>query len=125
TLDGTFLAHHKGVMYYTIGQRKNLGLGDVPSQKPWFVVGKHLPTNTLKGIERNMECVFITGMSGSGKTTLAKKIAKDKNYQTYISSGSNDVLDDYQGQECIILDDLRSNCLGLTDLLKMLDNNTS
>ncbi|WP_257608387.1 tRNA 2-thiouridine(34) synthase MnmA [Rice orange leaf phytoplasma] len=47
TLDGTFLAHHKGVMYYTIGQRKNLGLGDVPSQKPWFVVGKHLPTNTL------------------------------------------------------------------------------
>ncbi|BAD04752.1 ATP-dependent protease Clp, ATPase subunit [Onion yellows phytoplasma OY-M] len=82
-------------------------------------------TNTLKGIERNMECVFITGMSGSGKTTLAKKIAKDKNYQTYISSGSNDVLDDYQGQECIILDDLRSNCLGLTDLLKMLDNNTS
>ncbi|QKX95696.1 MAG: replication initiator protein [Rapeseed phyllody phytoplasma] len=82
-------------------------------------------TNTLKGIERNMECVFITGMSGSGKTTLAKKIAKEKNYQTYISSGSNDVLDDYQGQECIILDDLRSNCLGLTDLLKMLDNNTS
>lgn len=82
-------------------------------------------TNTLKGIERDMECVFITGMSGSGKTTLAKKIAKDKNYQTYISSGSNDVLDDYQGQECIILDDLRSNCLGLADLLKMLDNNTS
>lgn len=82
-------------------------------------------TNTLKGIERNMECVFITGMSGSGKTTLAKKIAKDKNYQTYISSGSNDVLDDYRGEECIILDDLRSNCLGLSDLLKMLDNNTS
>ncbi len=47
TLDGTFLAHHKGVMYYTIGQRKNLGLGEVPSPKPWFVVGKHLQTNTL------------------------------------------------------------------------------
>ncbi|WP_341833574.1 tRNA-specific 2-thiouridylase MnmA [Candidatus Phytoplasma asteris] len=47
TLDGTFLAHHKGVMYYTIGQRKNLGLGDFSSQKPWFVVGKHLQTNTL------------------------------------------------------------------------------
>ncbi|WP_339332482.1 hypothetical protein [Paulownia witches'-broom phytoplasma] len=72
-----------------------------------------------------MECVFITGKSGSGKTTLAKKIAKDKNYQTYISSGSNDILDDYRGEECIILDDLRSNCLGLSDLLKMLDNNTA
>ncbi|GLH61002.1 hypothetical protein PAWBP_7400 [Paulownia witches'-broom phytoplasma] len=82
-------------------------------------------SNTLKGIERDMECVFITGKSGSGKTTLAKKIAKDKNYQTYISSGSNDILDDYRGEECIILDDLRSNCLGLSDLLKMLDNNTA
>nr|WP_014182591.1 Rep family protein ['Brassica napus' phytoplasma]AEB00650.1 rep ['Brassica napus' phytoplasma] len=82
-------------------------------------------TNTLKGIERNMECVFITGMSGSGKTTLAKKIAKEKNYQTYISSGSNDVLDDYQGQECIILDDLRSYSIDLSDLIVILDNNTS
>jgi cytidylate kinase len=79
----------------------------------------------LRGIEREMECIFITGKSGSGKTTLAKKIAKENNYQTYISSGSNDVLDDYLGEECIILDDLRSNCLGLSDLLKMLDNNTS
>ncbi|MBS2126564.1 AAA family ATPase ['Fragaria x ananassa' phyllody phytoplasma] len=82
-------------------------------------------TNTLKGLDRQMECVFITGISGSGKTTLAKKIAKDNNYQAYISSGSNDVLDDYRGEECIILDDLRSNCLGLSDLLKMLDNNTA
>lgn len=81
--------------------------------------------NTLKGMDRKMDCIFITGMSGSGKTTLAKKIAKENNYNTYISSGSNDVLDDYQGQECIILDDLRSNCLGLSDLLKMLDNNTA
>lgn len=81
--------------------------------------------NTLKGMDRKMDCIFITGISGSGKTTLAKKIANNKNYNTYISSGSNDVLDDYQGQECIILDDLRSNCLGLSDLLKMLDNNTA
>ncbi|PQP79385.1 AAA family ATPase [Candidatus Phytoplasma phoenicium] len=81
--------------------------------------------NTLKGMDRKMECVFITGMSGSGKTTLAKQIAKNNKYNTYISSGSNDILDDYQGQECIILDDLRSDCLGLSDLLKMLDNNTA
>ncbi|ABC65794.1 replication protein (plasmid) [Aster yellows witches'-broom phytoplasma AYWB] len=80
---------------------------------------------TLKRIKRQMECVFITGQSGSGKSTLAKKIAKDNKYNAYISSGSNDILDDYRGEECIILDDLRSNCLGLSDLLKMLDNNTA
>uniref|UniRef100_UPI00054CC3C0 Rep family protein n=1 Tax=Chrysanthemum yellows phytoplasma TaxID=238674 RepID=UPI00054CC3C0 len=79
----------------------------------------------LKKKVRQMECVFITGMSGSGKSTLAKKIAKDKGYNAYVSSGSNDILDDYCGEECIILDDLRSYCLGLSDLIKMLDNNTS
>ncbi|CCP88235.1 tRNA 2-thiouridine(34) synthase MnmA [Candidatus Phytoplasma solani] len=47
-LDGTFLKHHRGVMYYTIGQRKNLGLGDVANEKePWFVVGKSIKTNIL------------------------------------------------------------------------------
>lgn len=80
---------------------------------------------TLKRIKRQMKCVFITGQSGAGKSTLAKKIAEDNKYNAYISSGSNDILDDYRGEECIILDDLRSDCLGLSDLLKMLDNNTA
>nr|WP_015060401.1 Rep family protein [Periwinkle leaf yellowing phytoplasma]AEA36699.1 replication protein [Periwinkle leaf yellowing phytoplasma] len=79
----------------------------------------------LEEMKREMECVFITGMSGSGKTTLAKKIAEDNGYKAYVSSASNDVLDNYKGQECIILDDLRSYCLVLSDLLKMLDNNTA
>ena len=52
-------------------------------------------------------------------------IAQDKGLSYYISSGSNDVLDDYAGQDVIILDDLRSSCLGLSDLLKLLDNNTA
>ena len=79
----------------------------------------------LKGLNRNMECVFISGESGAGKTTYAKKIAEDKNYSVYVSSGSNDVLDGYSGEDCIILDDLRPSCMGLSDLLKMLDNNTA
>lgn len=82
-------------------------------------------TNFLKGVKRSMDCIFITGTSGSGKTTFAKKIAMNKGYEIYVSSGSNDILDDYQSQECIILDDLRPECLGLVDLLKMLDNNTA
>lgn len=79
---------------------------------------------TLKGVNRNMKAVYIYGDSGTGKTTLAKQIAKEHNWSVYISSGSNDVLDDYRGEDCIILDDLRPSCMGLSDLLKMLDPNT-
>lgn len=79
----------------------------------------------LRGAERNMKCVYIFGDSGTGKSTLAKRMAKNMNYSLYVSSGSNDVLDGYQGQDCIILDDLRPSCLGLSDLLKLLDNHTA
>lgn len=79
----------------------------------------------LKGLDRQMECVFISGESGAGKTTYAKQIAENKNFSVYVSSGSNDVLDGYSGEDCIILDDLRPSCMGLSDLLKMLDNNTA
>lgn len=36
---------HVGVLYYTIGQRKGLGIGG--SKGPWFVVGKNVELNEL------------------------------------------------------------------------------
>lgn len=81
--------------------------------------------DALEGVERNMECIFIYGDSGAGKTTYAKQLADNKGYSYYVSSGSNDVLDNYKGQDCIILDDLRPSCMNLSDLLKMLDNHTA
>jgi adenosyl cobinamide kinase/adenosyl cobinamide phosphate guanylyltransferase len=80
--------------------------------------------NKLRGLDRNMECIFITGASGTGKTTYAKIIAAQKGYACYISSGGKNPLDDYQGQECIILDDTRSSTWNLTDFLKLTDNHT-
>lgn len=82
-------------------------------------------TQRQKGINREMNCIYIQGVAGAGKTTYAKRLAEDKKYSYYVSSGSNDVLDDYRGEDCIILDDLRPSSLGLSDLLKMLDNNTA
>lgn len=81
--------------------------------------------DSIKGVERQMECIFITGDSGTGKTSYAKQVAKDRGFSVFVSSGSNDPLDDYKGQDCIILDDLRPSCMGLSDLLKMLDNHTA
>lgn len=47
-LDGTFVKNHFGLMNYTIGQRKGLGIGGTQdSTEAWYVVGKDLTTNTL------------------------------------------------------------------------------
>ena len=60
-----------------------------------------------------------------GKTTLAKKIAQSKGCSYFVSSGSNDVMDGYGQEDCLILDDVRPSCMGLSDLLKMLDPYTA
>ena len=39
------LGKHSGVLYYTIGQRKGLGIGG--NKGPWFVVGKNVEKNLL------------------------------------------------------------------------------
>ncbi len=44
TRDGKILGEHQGLAYYTIGQRKGLG---VPSHVPLYVLAKDAATNTL------------------------------------------------------------------------------
>ena len=39
------VGRHSGVLYYTIGQRKGLGIGG--NRGPWFVVGKDVQKNIL------------------------------------------------------------------------------
>ncbi|MFN7684561.1 MAG: tRNA 2-thiouridine(34) synthase MnmA [Oligoflexia bacterium] len=45
TLAGERVGQHAGVAYYTLGQRKGLGLGG--EGEAWFVVGKDVATHTL------------------------------------------------------------------------------
>lgn len=44
TRDGTMLGEHQGLAFYTIGQRKGLGIA---SPEPLYVLGKEARTNTL------------------------------------------------------------------------------
>lgn len=49
TADGQVVGEHRGLMYYTLGQRQGLGIGgraDAGSS-PWFVIGKDLQRNIL------------------------------------------------------------------------------
>jgi tRNA-specific 2-thiouridylase len=45
TPNGKIVGEHIGLMYYTIGQRKGLGIGGLG--EPWFVAEKNLRTNEL------------------------------------------------------------------------------
>lgn len=78
----------------------------------------------IKNMERNLDCIFISGPSWIWKTTFAKMTAKSFWYECYISSTGKNCMDDYAGQECILLDDLRDTTFPFVDLLKLTDNNT-
>ncbi len=49
TSSGKVIREHSGLMYYTIGQRKGLGIGGSSEygNEPWFVIGKDLTKNEL------------------------------------------------------------------------------
>jgi tRNA-specific 2-thiouridylase len=49
TPEGRVLGQHQGLMYYTLGQRKGLGIGGQAGAKddPWFVIAKDLVHNRL------------------------------------------------------------------------------
>ncbi|ABW18438.1 tRNA 2-thiouridine(34) synthase MnmA [Alkaliphilus oremlandii] len=47
SLDGEVKGKHDGLMYYTLGQRKGLGIGGAGTGEPWFVVDKDLEKNIL------------------------------------------------------------------------------
>lgn len=47
TLSGEYIGLHKGLMYYTIGQRRGLDIGGRGSGERWFSVAKDLERNIL------------------------------------------------------------------------------
>ena len=76
-------------------------------------------------VDRDMTVMYFYGPSGTGKTTLAKSLGRDKGYDVFVSGSSNDPLQGYIGQECVILDDIRGSDWKINDLLKLLDNHTN
>jgi tRNA-specific 2-thiouridylase len=76
TPEDEYLGQHEGLMYYTLGQRKGLGIGGRTgaSEEPWYVVGKDLQANVLLVAQghdhpllfsRWLEASELTWISGS------------------------------------------------------------
>ena len=58
--DGNVVGRHNGVFYYTIGQRKGLGIGGSRDGNGgrWFVLSKDIMTNTLVVSQGEMDILF-------------------------------------------------------------------
>ncbi len=99
-------------------------------------------------IDRFVQVMFVTGATGTGKTTFARQFVEKLNYfdivpEKYwrkkptggekmyraldyaVSGSSNDVFENYKGEDVFILDDMRDDSFSFTDLLKFLDNHTN
>ena len=64
TYDGKVLGEHLGLMYYTIGQRKGLGIGGQKGDEGsrWFVIEKDLKNNVLYVAHGSEEKLYSRGL---------------------------------------------------------------
>ena len=63
-IQGKVLGKHHGLMYYTIGQRKGIGIGNTKegTGEPWFVVDKDLEKNQLIVTQGDNSLLYSKGM---------------------------------------------------------------
>jgi len=83
TPDGAVVGRHDGLMYYTLGQRKGLGIGGRGSA--WYVAGKDMRRNVLKVVQGHdhpallkrslmaAELSWVAGQSPKPSETLSAK----------------------------------------------------
>ncbi len=69
-LDGRVLGTHRGVMYYTVGQRRGLGLPDGSGADPLYVTGidadkKHVIVGPRSALDRSE--IYLTDINWIGK----------------------------------------------------------
>jgi tRNA-specific 2-thiouridylase len=73
-LNGKQVGEHYGLMYYTLGQRKGLGVGGIAGeeQNRWYVVEKRLKDNTLIVSCGEGEELLTSACSCSGLNIIGK-----------------------------------------------------
>ena len=87
--EGEAIGKHRGLMFYTLGQRQGIGIGGLSdhSESPWYVVGKDLDSNRLIVAQGNnhpmlfsqtLTCSKIEWVSGQAPTLPYDCFAKTR-----------------------------------------------
>ena len=74
---------------------------------------------------RNIQTIFIEGSAGSGKSAFAASLAESQGLTYYVSGSSNDVMEGYENEDVLIIDDGRSSIFKYSDFLKIIDPHVS
>ena len=94
TIDGKVIGRHDGLMYYTIGQRKGLGIGGSNEYEnaAWFVCGKDLEKNELIiGQGHDSQYLISNNLIASECNWITDKPIEDKLYQAKFRYRQKDV----------------------------------
>lgn len=79
----------------------------------------------LKAGVFKLSVMYIHGKSGAGKSFFAKylmdKVKRDQPDWGVYNAASRNALDDWMGEEMILMDDLRGSAMSASDWLKLLD----
>ena len=110
SIDGDILGTHNGHIYFTIGQRKGLGIGARLSaaDKPWYVVKKDIKKNINTN---NLVCVSPDVGGVERARALGRRINSsiaivDKRRPAPGKSEVMNVVGHVKGKTCIIVDDI-------------------
>lgn len=78
SLEGEVVGRHDGLMYYTLGQRKGLGIGGTGTGEPWFVESKDLVNNVLYVVQGSDHPALLSyGLMATDLYWVSDKVKED------------------------------------------------
>lgn len=78
SLDGEYKGKHDGLMYYTLGQRKGLGIGGAGTGEPWFVAEKDLENNILYVVQgEGHPALYSNGLLATDLSWVSGELPKE------------------------------------------------
>lgn len=81
TPEGEIVGHHDGLMYYTLGQRKGLGIGGRGDGRSWFVIDKDLKHNRLIVCQGGDDSHLFTNVLHASQMTFIAGEAPSQSFE--------------------------------------------